>query len=529
MDRDLNKIETLLQDSNITSGLELLQKILSKHKNNPSSLSQILEKLYSVGQSLIQTKQFKPIFPLFQILSKLCLILSDSSKLCDIKNNLSYCYRASGQSNLALKECLEALEIAGDNKSLYLKLPALHLNACAIYREDLKDLTIAKTHAELAYFFAKENGNNGSNKEKRSLAISCYNYALVLEELKDFHNAIVWYREGLRFCEEKWNDLYMEQVFREKVNNLNSFDVIKKPVLFKKRATSQKANNGSYKYSFAKEIEKINNRPGTYKKRPKKTEKKYSLTPISNKNLTMYSVNTEKTGFYNEDYRIKIRNSQTPMTYVRAQKYKSETYKTPIKSRLSLVQSVIKIQKWFRKLVNKENIYLKSDYLTIGKKFIENVKYFVSVYKEINTKSRISNNCYFIEAWPLVSNIVKPLSIKVDLSLLCNSLQIPCDESVLREKDRFLLHCISVEKAEIVIKKIQFVYSGEKKISNEIFSIIIYLYDRNLEIEASNDIKRLNCVIKLDPLQDINHIQSKIPMILDNLVVRSEVLLFNLN
>ena len=144
---------------------------------------------------MIQDKNYKPIFPLFQILCKLCTILQDTSKICDIKNNLSYCYRTTSQTNLALKECLEALEIAGDSKSLLHKLPALHLNACAIYREDVQDLTIAKTHAELAYFFAKENNENGrekeKEKEKRTLAIACYNYALILEELKDKANAMI--------------------------------------------------------------------------------------------------------------------------------------------------------------------------------------------------------------------------------------------------------------------------------------------------------------------------------------------------
>ena len=67
MEKDLNYIESSLKNSNITAGLELLQKLLSKYKSNNSFLQMILERLYTLGQALIKEKVYKPIFPLFQI------------------------------------------------------------------------------------------------------------------------------------------------------------------------------------------------------------------------------------------------------------------------------------------------------------------------------------------------------------------------------------------------------------------------------------------------------------------------------
>lgn len=532
MEKELSFIENSLKDANITAGLELLQKLLAKYKSNSSFLAMILERLYAFGQTLIKGKAYKSIFPLFQILCKLCTILQDYSRLCDIKNSLSFCYRNTGQTNLALKECLEALEIAGDTKALLSKLSALHLNACAIYREDVRDLTIAKTHAELAYFFAKENSEGGKDKEKRTLAVACYNYALVLEELKDKTNATIWYKEGLKFCEEKWNDLYMEQVFREKVNSLSLTDQLKKPILFRKRAVSQKGSSTNSKYNFIKEIEKITNRQGTARKKPKKNVKKYSLTPISNKTLPITSGHLDRSvGFSKEhepDFRVKIRNSNTPVSAVRNLRYVSEVYKAPQKSKLSLVQSVIKIQKWYRRLKKIPTFALKFDYISLGFKVYFGVKYFVSIYKELNYKSKIQNSRFFIEAWPLISHIQKPQNFQVDLATLCELVDIACDESLLRDKENTLLYCVNISQTKIFLKKIELLHSGEQGISGENYLISIYLHDRVLEIEASSEGKKFVNTIKLDPLQDSKHVLSKVPFILENLTIKSGVLSLNL-
>jgi tetratricopeptide (TPR) repeat protein len=528
MERELTTIENTLKESDLTTGLELIQKLLSKYKSNTSFLQVILDRLYNLGSVMIQEKNFKPVFPLFQVLCKVCYILKDTSKLCDIKNNLSYCYRFSSQTNLALKECLEALEIAADTRTLFQKLPALHLNACAIYREDIKDLTIAKTHAELAYFFAKENSEGGRLKDKRTLAVACYNYALILEELKEKSNAIIWYREGLKFCEEKWNDIYMEQAFREKVNILSVPDQIKKPVLFKKRAVSQKNSTSSYKYTFTKNAQRNSNRPGTFRKKIKKNNKKYSLTPISNTTLPISSVD-RSTGFYDNEseYRVKIRNIKTPVISYKNQRYTSETYRNPPKHKLSLLQSVIKIQKWYRKLKNYFIIQLKYDYILISIKSFSGIKYFLSIFKEI--KSKIQNNEFFIEAWPLMSGIPKPKTLKLDLHSLCDLIKITDDESVLREKDLILVHCFFIDKSEIKIRKIEVLFSGERKISGEKYEVYIYLYQRVLEIEAIQGLKKLGCSIKLDPLQDLQHVQTKVQVILENLVIKSGELVFSLS
>ena len=317
----------------------------------------------------------------------------------------------------------------------------------------------------------------------------------------------------------------MEQVFREKVNSLNTNDQMKKPILFKKRGISQKGVTSSYKYNFVKEIEKMSiNRPGTFRKKPKKTVKKYSLTPISNKTLPLNYANAERSaGFHNEnelEYRIKVRNSNTPINSVR-NRYVSETYKTPQKNKLSLVQSVIKIQRWFRREKKIFNIELKSDYIVMGFKFFVGVKYFMSVFKELNYKTKIQGSNFIIEAWPLVSHILKPLNVKTDLNALCDLLEIPCDEAALRDKDNVLLNCLYLNQSKIVLRKIEFIYSGENNISGNLFQILIFLHDRVLEIEAANENSKFCTSIKLDPLQDLNHIHSKVSFILDNLSIKS--------
>lgn len=523
MERELNFIESSLKESNLSVGLESLQRLLSKYKSSQESLQIILERLYSLGQKFMKEKSFRIIFPLFQILSKLCQILQDSARLCDIKNSLSFCYRNTGQVNLALKECLEALEIAGEAKGLVGKLSALHINACAIYREDVKDLKIAKTHAELAYFFAKENCNLNSDKDKRTLAVACYNYGIVLEEMKDRTNALVWYKEGLKFCEEKWEDLYMEQVFREKVSTLSNNESSKKNFLGKKRTASQKPSVLK-KYNFSKELAKFSQRPKTNKNRSTRGSKKYSLTPISGKTLPIHSINLEKTSFYQEiepEYRVKTRNSNTPSTSIKNQRLYTETYSNPPKPKLSLVQSVIKIQKWYRKLFKRPKISLKNEYLTLGIKIFYGVNYFFSVFK--------SSTGFEIEAWPLVRQIKKPENLPLTLETLCENLNLKDNskDSIIKHS-KLLNQIISVNNGSITISKLTFLFTGPYAISNKSFTVSISHHNRNLEIEASSQSETLTCSVKLDPLQDLTNLKSKLDLILENLSIQSGILLFNL-
>ena len=519
MERELNQIESSLKDSDLTSGLESLQHLLNKYKSNQTSLQIILDRLYSLGQLLIKQKSFRTIFPLFQVLCKLCLILEDQSRLCDIKNSLSFCYRSSGQVNLALKECLEALEIAGELKPLNIKLPALHLNACAIYREDVGDLNIAKTHAELAYFFAKENSVSGQEKDKRTVAVACYNYAVVLEELKDKLHALVWFKEGLKFCEDKWDDVYMEQVFREKVNHLSLPDSSRRSVYGRKRTVSQRPS-AVKRYHISKDAKY--GRPLTYKK--DKVQNKYNLTPISNKNLPLESVNLERVSVLqeleNSTVGQKKRELFTPASNAKVKLVTSDTSRATHRPRLSLVQSVIKIQKWCRRAFGREKIALKHSYLLKTIKAFFGVNYFLCL-------TALAASDYLAEAWPLTRRIKKPPSLKLSASELLN--QLDCASlSSLPSKSFHLSHLISVSQGLIYIAKISQIFSAPQEISGQVFDLLIIFHRRNIEIQATHKSQVLTCSVKLDPLHDVDNIKNKVPLIIENLSLTSGKLLFKL-
>ena len=181
--------------------LNFLNKLLNKNQNKDNCL-EIVNALYLYVQELIKQKNYKIALQLLQILEKLSIDIKDPSKICDIKNSLSLCYRVCNNINESLTKCLEALEIVAQTDEIRYKLPALHLNACAIYREDLNDLINAKTHAELAYYCAKET-YYPEDSSKRTLAVSMYNYAFIFEESNDMKNAEKWYKEALKFCQEE--------------------------------------------------------------------------------------------------------------------------------------------------------------------------------------------------------------------------------------------------------------------------------------------------------------------------------------
>ena len=517
MENELSQIESSLKDSDLTSGLESLQLLLNKHKSSQTSLQIILNRLYTLGQFLIKQKSFRTIFPLFQVLSKLCLILQESSRLCDIKNSLSFCYRTSGQVHLALKECLEALEVAGEAKSLYLKLPALHLNACAIYREDVKDLNIAKTHAELAYFFAKENMLSGDEKDKKTVAVACYNYAVVLEELKDKAHALVWFKEGLKFCEEKWDDVHFEQVFRDKVNYLSLLDSSRKTVYGKKRTVSQRPS--AVKRYQGRDLNHA--RPLTYKK--EKLQNKFNLTPISNKNLPLHSVNLDRVSVLQElgnlDIGSKKRQIFTPVSNCKA-KATSDTLKTTCRPRLSLLQSVIKLQRWYRRAFAREQSRLKLTYLVKTVKTFFGVNYFLCLTSRPEAQ-------YLAEAWPLTRQIKKPDSATLTQSELMHQLDCP-EPSSLSSRTFHLSHLISVSQGHIYLAKISQIFAASQEISGQVFDLVIIFHRRNLEIQASQGLKVLTCSVKLDPLHDVDNIKNKVPLIIENLSLVSGKLLFKL-
>jgi tetratricopeptide (TPR) repeat protein len=171
------------------------------------------------------------------------------SRLCDIKNSLSLCYRLSGSYSESLSKCLEALELVSKLPELHPKLSALHLNACAIYKENFEDLSNAKLHAKLAYLSAKENFND-QESSKRALAVSIYNLGYICDAAGDFKSAQRWFEEALKYCADYWRNQGMIDFIQLKHTNLmNKIRILtrrgKNEVLLGRRITVN-ANRENY-------------------------------------------------------------------------------------------------------------------------------------------------------------------------------------------------------------------------------------------------------------------------------------------
>lgn len=200
---EIDEIISLYKLGYTKQALSFLSKNLNKRSNKPSY--DILQKLYSFSKEIIKNKDYKHGIQLLTTLEDHSSKINDLSRLCDIKNSLSLCYRLNGQAIESLAKCLEALEVVSQLPEFKHKLPALHLNACAIYREDLEDLKNAKIHAKLAFLSAKEHFNE-HDSVKRTLAVSIYNLGFICDLAGDFKNAQYWYEEGLKFCEDYWRE-----------------------------------------------------------------------------------------------------------------------------------------------------------------------------------------------------------------------------------------------------------------------------------------------------------------------------------
>jgi tetratricopeptide (TPR) repeat protein len=201
---EIDEIISLYKLGYTKQALSFLSKVVNKRvsKESPKDL---LQKIYTLSQETLEKKDYKSSLQLLSTLEDLALKFNDLSRLCDIKNSLSLCYRLSGSISESMSKCLEALELVSQVPELHVKLSALHLNACAIYREDFNDLSNAKLHAKLAYLSARENFNE-LESSKRTLAVSIYNLGFICDVAGDFKSAQQWYEEALRYCADHWRD-----------------------------------------------------------------------------------------------------------------------------------------------------------------------------------------------------------------------------------------------------------------------------------------------------------------------------------
>ena len=201
---ELDEIISLYKLGYTKQALSFLSKAVHKRLSK-ESIKELLIKIYNLSQETLESKDYKSSLQLLTTLEDLAIKFNDLARLCDIKNSLSLCHRLSGSYSESLSKCLEALELVSGSPELHAKLPALHLNACAIYRENFEDLSNAKLHAKLAYLSAKENFND-QESSKRTLAVSIYNLGFVCDVAGDYKSAQRWYEEALKYCADHWRD-----------------------------------------------------------------------------------------------------------------------------------------------------------------------------------------------------------------------------------------------------------------------------------------------------------------------------------
>ncbi|OMJ93930.1 hypothetical protein SteCoe_2982 [Stentor coeruleus] len=266
-----------------------LTKLIKKSSNN-EGLIEIISKLYTSCQEFISQKEYKVSLQLLQILEDLCTKNDDFSRLCDIKNSMSFCYRICNLTQESLSKCLEALEIVTQHSDLYLKLPALHLNACAIYREDLNDLPKAQIHAKLAYFFAKESYIT-DDTQKRTLAIAIYNFGFICDELSDFKSAEKWYLDAYDFCYNHWRDKNLIGLIQSKIKNLKTkMNLLNRKIIFSNipQLTTRRGTSESTRTAY--------NPRRTLQSQCSKRERKFmqeSFTPLAMNSISSHDKSTE--------------------------------------------------------------------------------------------------------------------------------------------------------------------------------------------------------------------------------------------
>jgi hypothetical protein len=226
---------------------------------------------------------------------------------------------------------------------------------------------------------------------------------------------------------------------------------------------------------------------------------------------------------------VKRKEIVTPASSAKGRIFTSETSRATQRPRLSLVQSVIKIQRWYRKLFGRVKVQLKCEYLIRTIKQFYGVKYFICVIKDMKDFTYC-----LVEAWPLVRRIFKPKTLKLTLHELGEFIQgdhpgkNEMIELFLKSKTFILTYVVEVVKNSITLCKIVELFSGSQEISGTVFDLSIIFHRRSLEIQAKSSKDILTCSIKLDPLHDPDSLKSKVDLITQNLSVSSGKLLFKL-
>ena len=521
MVNELVEVIGLLKLGYTKQALNFLSKLL--HKNlNKEKRQEILNKLYSFALELINQQNYKVALQLLKLLEDLSADLKDSNKLCDIKNNLSYCFRVLNFFNESLTKCLEALEVVTQHSEIRGKLPALHLNACAIYREDLHDLKNAKTHAELAYYFAKET-YSPTESCKRNLAVSMYNYAFISDELNDFKTSEKWYKEALSFCESEWNDKILIDNLQYKLRQLH---IKQRLVGGRIKATDISNMLHAAKRSSNSAQSPYNNhsmRRRLMLSQCAKRTKNYSpnsSTPVPRTSISSHEKSTDNSVYSHEPvFKPRSIRVASKRIIVKGMKNMNTLVKELSDEGFDIKAKVISIQSYFRGYLCRKRHILKKN--IIAKKKLINKKRYLIFLTYIEEK-------FIVEAFNTES-VIQINKQTLKLRDVCESLNIPHTnwkkyidkifESIIIER-----RCISFRQMDETI-----VYEGLNYLNGEKFNISIKFIDAKekcLRIMAKNEQSINTYTFPLDLLQDPENVKNKIPYIISKLKMKDGELKF---
>ena len=483
--------------------------------------------LHAFALEIINQKNYKLALQLLKSLEELSVDLKDMKKLCDIKNNLSYCYRVLNFFNESLTKCLEALEVVSQHSEIRGKLPALHLNACAIYREDLHDLKNAKSHAELAYYFAKET-YSPTESCKRNLAVSIYNYAFISDELNDFKTSEKWYKEALSFCENEWNDKAFIENLQFKLRQLH---IKLKLVSRRVKATdisdmlhAGKKNSTSIQSPY----NHYNTRRRLMLSQHSKRNKRYSpnsSTPVPRTSISSHEKSTDNS-IYSHEPVFQARNIRTVPKRIIVKGIKdvnafgmARLVEELSDGDLEIKAKVVFIQSFFRGYLCRKRYVLKNN--IIVKKMRINKKFFI-IFLTFKGENLI------VEAFNTES-VIQINKHTFSLRGMCESLSIP--HTNWKKYINKIFESIVIERRSISFRQKDetVVYEGLNYLNGEKFNICIKFIDdkeKCLSIMAENEKNVNTYTFPLDSLQDPENIKKKIPYIISKLKMKDGELKF---
>lgn len=404
MENIVNEIEKLLWASECKKVTALVTVLFSRS----TKPAKALELLYETSKKLISQKYIREALSLLVSLKTYSLSLGQVVLLTDIKNLLSYCYRLKKRFPEAIQECKDSINICKTKSELCMRLPVLHLNLSAMYREDLKNYLRAKFHAENAYEISKKllTIEPENLQYSRHLAVSVLTLGQIEECLQNKEYAVMWYSEGIEMSNI---DGEMVDLFR---NRLYGVAQKPSPERNKQRPSANSRNEGNLR----KHKSKVRSR--------------------------MYSAQFYDTvsSSFSVSSQFSLRNSK---------KVASLAEKTA---------KATKIQAWARMLSQKKEYQqnrILYDYFTFCKKKIGDRLFFVSIFRNITMQKhrflrRKINSVIYIEAVAL-DRPGKTLTLCCDLTHLCELIHIQSNESTLKNHLGLILSRLSISNNKLCI------------------------------------------------------------------------------